>query len=611
MTTENEKTPVGEGLSGKQQQAVVDFNDNTSPESFIKRGWKIFPVHSISRGFCTCNKGKECDAPGKHPRTRHGVKDASRDPERIAQWVDIYPDTNWGLACGVESDVIVIDVDADKGGFESMADIRLPIGTPTVLTGGGGLHHFFRYAEGIGNRVGWLPGVDIRSDGGYVVLPGGRHIAGGMYQWRAGADGEPPTLPVEVAAKIRESSSRGTDREGLNDSASILDGVPEGQRDDTLFRWACRLRRQHSTDADGGRRVVKMLVLEAARRSGFPEHDALVKVEQAFKQDHAPDVPSWPPVETRLVAGGGFILDEPDEIPAVWGDGEHVLWAEGEGVMIAGHQGLGKTTIAQQLVLARAGVVPGQFLGHTVAPSDRPTLYLAMDRPRQAARSFRRMVSEQDRLVLDDRLVVWKGPLPVDPTVKGRFLEWVREVCPEVGVVVVDSVKDLAPGTTDDTVASALNSAWQSVIADGVELLLLHHERKAPQDGKRKPTLDNIYGSTWLTSGLGSVIALSGQPGDAEVSLHHVKQPGAEVGPFVVVHDHEAGRSTTPTVDYMSVEMALTMHGRLTVKELERLSGRSRNSVIRDLEALGERVVRTDGGMTGSGRQPTTWSMAR
>ena len=69
----------------------------------------------------------------------------------------------------------------------------------------------------------------------------------------------------------------------------------------------------------------------------------------------------------RLVAGGDFVLDEPETIPAVWGDGERVLWPEGEGVMITGHQGVGKTTIGQQLVLHRVGLSNG------AVSSDGPT----------------------------------------------------------------------------------------------------------------------------------------------------------------------------------------------------------------------------------------------
>jgi DNA-binding NtrC family response regulator len=66
-------------------------------------------------------------------------------------------------------------------------------------------------------------------------------------------------------------------------------------------------------------------------------------------------------VRTRL--GGDFILDEPEIIPAIWGQGERVLWAEGEGIMITGHQGVGKTIVAQQLVLHRIGLRAGDSCG--------------------------------------------------------------------------------------------------------------------------------------------------------------------------------------------------------------------------------------------------------
>jgi DNA-binding NtrC family response regulator len=40
-----------------------------------------------------------------------------------------------------------------------------------------------------------------------------------------------------------------------------------------------------------------------------------------------------------------------------------VLWAEGEGIMITGHQGVGKTIVAQQVVLHRIGLRAGDSCG--------------------------------------------------------------------------------------------------------------------------------------------------------------------------------------------------------------------------------------------------------
>ena len=52
---------------------------------YAAMGWSILPVHGIKQGKCTCRK-PNCSSPGKHPRTRHGLKDATTDVAIIAQW---------------------------------------------------------------------------------------------------------------------------------------------------------------------------------------------------------------------------------------------------------------------------------------------------------------------------------------------------------------------------------------------------------------------------------------------------------------------------------------------------------------------------------------------
>lgn len=245
-----------------------------------------------------------------------------------------------------------------------------------------------------------------------------------------------------------------------------------------------------------------------------------------------------------FTAGGSFILDTSPDPEPLWGDGQDVLLADGEALIIAGGQGLGKTTLAQQLTLGRCGF--GEYadlLGYPVKPGDRRTLYLAMDRPRQAARSFRRMVGESWRHELNDRLVVWQGPPPADlAKFSGLLLDLCRKA--DADTVVVDSLKDAAVGLTDDEVGAGYNRARQTAVAAGVQVVELHHNRKAISGVKAaQPTIDDLYGSTWLPSGAGSVVLLTGAPGDPIVGLHHVKQPADPVGPLKVIHDHAAGRS--------------------------------------------------------------------
>jgi replicative DNA helicase len=166
-----------------------------------------------------------------------------------------------------------------------------------------------------------------------------------------------------------------------------------------------------------------------------------------------------------------------------------------------------------------------------------------MDRPAQARRSLARMAGPEHRDTLEERLIVWEGPPPRDfAQHPGTLLEMAEQA--EADCVVIDSLKDAALKLTEDDVGSAYNRARQLALANGVDLLELHHQRK-PQGGDKKPnTLADVYGSTWITAGCGSCVLLWGNPGDPVVSLTHLKQPLSPFGPLKVDHDHDRGVTT-------------------------------------------------------------------
>lgn len=255
-------------------------------------------------------------------------------------------------------------------------------------------------------------------------------------------------------------------------------------------------------------------------------------------KDDAPE-----PAPVRYLDGWSFITQAGAPVEPLWGKDDQVLWAQGESLIIVGGQGAGKSTIAQQLVLHAIGLRDGELLGLPVAPAQR-VLYLAMDRPRQIARSFRRMVTGDDEATLADRLQVWPGPPPVDLARNTELLTLMAHQA-DASVVVIDSLKDAAVKLSDDEVGGAVNRAVQHCLQAGVEVLVLHHHRK--QGNGIAPgvkSIDDIYGSTWITSGAGSVIGLTGQPGGAFVDLAHIKQPALELGPWLLYHDHDRGVTT-------------------------------------------------------------------
>ncbi len=250
-------------------------------------------------------------------------------------------------------------------------------------------------------------------------------------------------------------------------------------------------------------------------------------------------VPGIEPV--RLKSGATFVLDDRAELDPVWGAGDEVLWASQEPLLIVGPTGVGKTTLALQVLAARLGILD-EVLGWPVKPTDRPILYLAMDRPMQIRRAMRRLFGEEHRDLLEERLVVHEGPLPLD---LGRVPEQLIEIVQTAGAgsVLIDSAKDAAVKITDDEVGGNFNRAVQYVVSDGREVLGLHHQRKG-QGGAKPTTLEDVYGSTWITAGMGSVLLLWGAAGDPITELRHLKQPASEVGPLKIETDHFTGRST-------------------------------------------------------------------
>lgn len=262
--------------------------------SYAKKGWAVFPCHSVNpEGYCTCGYRGDPDdhAVGKHPRTLNGVKDATTDEYRITEWFERFPESNIGLATGSQSGVFAVDVDPRHGGFQSLEEYEMfrdegPLpSTLQSISGGGGRHIIYSSRDSsVGNRQNWLPGIDIRGDGGYIIVPPSKHFSGGKYRW-LNEDVQIVKAPSDLLQSIQNARGSGQASE-LGSTAELLKGVPHGKRDETLFRAACRWRRQLKD-----RSAVLTLVLEAARNCEppFPEAEARKKVTQAFKQDHDDD----------------------------------------------------------------------------------------------------------------------------------------------------------------------------------------------------------------------------------------------------------------------------------------------------------------------------------
>src|SRR6516225_2394365 len=98
--------------------------------NYACHGFFVFPCYEITPdGDCACprwhrNRGPDghCRRPGKHPRTRHGLKDATTDPAVIRAWWAEWPHANGAIDCG-RSGLFVVDVDPRNGGDVTFVDL--------------------------------------------------------------------------------------------------------------------------------------------------------------------------------------------------------------------------------------------------------------------------------------------------------------------------------------------------------------------------------------------------------------------------------------------------------------------------------------------------------
>jgi len=161
--------------------------------------------------------------------------------DEIRGWFERWPDANVGVVTGAISNLVVIDVDPAHGGRDSLAQLEEELGRlpPTVeaITGGGGNHFYFAHPGGaVPNRAGVLPGIDVRGDGGTIVMPPSVHPSGRRYRWMTERSPEnlvPARMPGALVRRIRHRSPP-AGHTLPRWRALLREGAGEGARNDTI-----------------------------------------------------------------------------------------------------------------------------------------------------------------------------------------------------------------------------------------------------------------------------------------------------------------------------------------------------------------------------------------
>jgi hypothetical protein len=188
----------------------------------------------------------------------HGCRDATSDSDVArARWQRT-PQANIAAATGARSGFVVVDVDVPHGP-ESLAVLEAEHGplslTIEASTPSDGRHLYFRHVEGIRNSVGRIGrGLDIRGEGGQIVLPPSVLADGGRYRWikngaRAFADApewlinlaRPPAPTPRAEPKPPPADIENYVASAVVSELKELSAAQDGTRNDALNRAAFNL----------------------------------------------------------------------------------------------------------------------------------------------------------------------------------------------------------------------------------------------------------------------------------------------------------------------------------------------------------------------------------
>ena len=326
---------------------------------YAEHGIPVFPLHCPTGSGCSCGK-PDCDKPGKHPRTAHGFKDATTDPDQVARWWDQWANANIGVPAGTPSGFMVVDIDPRNGGDDSLDKLLFAHGafpnTAEQITGGGGRHVVFRH-PGFPLPKALATGIDLKGDGGYIVVAPSMHVSGNRYCWD-GIEGkaallhpaEPPTWLIDESEKTRAKSKC------AGGPTVVGEKWGAGVRNSKLTSVAGSLRRQGLTDD----KIAATLMAINAHQCDPPLPDAEV-IRIARSVARYPDGPrdlqvsdAWP----DPIPFGYFNPDDisPDFLPSWLGDMVRAVALHTE--TPPGLPGLLSLSIASACVAGKAEVWP-------------------------------------------------------------------------------------------------------------------------------------------------------------------------------------------------------------------------------------------------------------
>ena len=408
----------------------------SAAQGYASGGFPVFPV----------------DAKTKRPLTEHGFVDATCDPEIVVDWwYSKYPEAGIGFPTGK---IFVIDVDDPS--------VELPFDIPETLitqTQNGGRHIYLLCPVGyvVRNKQGIIPGVDIRGDGGYVIVP---PTPG--YTLLSLVDF--PDIPVASAEVMRFVTGRVAAPAGGNGSSkhkTVLDmGLAhEGDRVPVL---------------DG---LVKMVASDAFKMAVAADPGRLVEMARTYLQGRKYREDQTGSVEPTVMEGFDLVKMEMPEIPWL-ADG---FISRGDSAILAGAPKSGKSLVALELAIAAA--TGGSFCEFIEFNEAVPAIYIDHENPLEAVIMRMKQMSTPRGYDGGGLRYIHRQKLYLD---NASSMHWLLDQPPSL--IVLDSLSRMHRGeeNSNDSITRLWEEAITPMTSHGHTVVAIHHRRKKSQDEKKQ-----------------------------------------------------------------------------------------------------------------------------
>lgn len=434
--------------------------------------------------------------------------------EQIEQWFK-NPDINIGVVTGAASKIVVIDIDTkDK--------IERPLPqTVTSQTGRGGWHLFCKYpGVAVKTCAGILPHVDIRGDGGYVVMPPSLHENGNRYQWvippeNAGfADLPQWVLEDEKPAQVAKPSNENT----FNKS------VPEGKRNDTATRVVGKLLSQLRDESLWS--FAWDSLKEWNQKNCIPplsESELRTTFESIARSEREKRQRSGQNHDIKTVSLAELLdIEFPNPRWLVEGLIPHEAIT-----IISGAPASYKTFLTFDIALKVAG---GEKVFGEFQTTQSPVLIIDEENHPRILQERATLLSQNSGLPI---FIASKNGFLLGEDSVRKVVEYARSK--DVRLIIFDSF--ICIHNSDENVASEMRNVMKhlkEIANNGIAVIVIHHHRKKGKD--RSNASQEIRGSSDILAQVDCHLAIDRKrSGDASVIIQQSKlREAEEIKPFAV-----------------------------------------------------------------------------